>query len=162
MLEYLIPIISFAGIFLGVLLKKVAREEVKFGKFGPKYFVWMKRIILFLIIVTLLALVESYIYLFLGIVIGLIIGVFLSEYLFLGVALVIGFMLNNNVLLIISSLSFLYGLPYGSILRKIKLNHILFVTILFFVPFLLLLTNIDLSLLIGISAGGLFHYIIRK
>ncbi len=162
MLEFLVPIIAFSGIFIGLLLKKIAKEEIKFGKFGGKYFIWMKRIILLLLIIMLLYFSDNYLFIIAGIIIGLILGVFLSEYLFLGMISVIGFLQSKDILLIISSLIFLYGMPYGSILRKIKLRQLISVTLSFFIPFLLLIVNLDLNLLIGISSGGLFHYIIKK
>ncbi len=162
MLEFLIPIISFLGIFIGLLLKKIASEEVKFGKFGPKYFVWMKRIILFIMISTILFFGRSYLFLMIGLVLGLILGVFITEYFFLGISTAISFSLSQNILLVISSLTFLYGLPYCSILRKIKLKQTLLIVCLYFIPFISLLTNTNIDLLIGISAGGLFQYLIRR
>ena len=161
MLEFLVPIISFLGIFIGVLLKKIAKEEIKFGKHGPKYFVWMKRIILFLILLVMLYFTNDYTLVGIGIIIGIILGIFITEYLFLSMALVFSFTQTENLLLIISSLVFLYGLPYGSILRKIKLQFIPTI-IFFFLPFSLLLITPDINLIIGIAAGGLFQYIVRK
>ncbi len=162
MIQFLIPIIAFAGIFVGALLKYIAREEVKFGKYGPKYFVWMKRIILFLLILIILNFYDYYIFLIIGILIGLILGIFLTEYLFLNLVMILGFKSSKNILLVLSTLVFLYGLPYGSILRRIKLEQIVPVVLLFFIPFLLLFFNFNLSLIIGIASGGLFQYLIRK
>ena len=161
MIELLAPIIAFFGIFIGVMLKKIAEEEIKFGKFGARYFIWMKRIILTLLIIAIVHFSEDYLYLLIGIIIGLIIGIFLSEYFFLGLSIASS-LANSSMLLITSSLIFLYGLPYGSIFRKMRLNHLMLIVILFFAPLLLLLFNVNQSLLIGISAGGLFQYIIRK
>mgnify|MGYP001582781392 CR=1 FL=1 len=160
-MEFLSPIIAFVGVFIGVLLKKIAQEEIKFGKFGGRYFIWMKRIILVLLIIFMLYSSGSYLYLLLGLVIGLILGIFLNEYLFLGLSMAAGFP-DRNMLLVSSSLIFLYGLPYGSLFRKMRLNHILIITLLFFTPMLLLFFNVNQSLLVGLSAGGLFNYIIRK
>ena len=69
-LLFLIPIISFLGIFVGILLKKIAWEEVKFGKFGGRYFVWMSRIILILLIVVNLLFFKDYLFLGIGIILG--------------------------------------------------------------------------------------------
>jgi len=162
MLQFLIPLISFTGIIGGILLKNIAQEEVKFGKFGGRYFLWIKRIILFLLILIISFFTTDYLFLSFGIIVGLILGIFITEYLFLGLTLLIGFNLHKNILLITSSLTFLYGLPYGSIMRRIKLKQIIAATIFFFLPFLFLLTSINLNLIIGISTGGLFQYLIRK
>ena len=157
----LIPIISLLGIVIGVTLKKLAKEEIKFGKFGARYFIWMKRIILLLIILVLIYFNQNIPILILTIIIGFIIAIFISEYFFLGLALVFGFLNSKESLILLSSLVFLFGLPYGSILRRFKKEH-LYVIPLFFLPFLILVTNINQDILIGLGAGGCFNYIIRK
>jgi len=160
-MKFLIPIISFLGSIIGIALKKLAKEEIKFGKFGPKYFVWMKRILLLIIILTTLSFTENYFLLIPTIIAGFIIAIFLSEYLFLGTALTFAFSKSNEILILIASLIFLYGLPYGSMLKRIRKEHI-YIAVLFFIPFLLLLTNINQDFLIGFIAGGCFNYLIRK
>ena len=159
---YFVPIISFLGIFAGVLLKKIAHEEVKFGKFGSKYFIWMKRLILISLILINLLLIKNYLYLVLGVILGFILGIFISEYFFLSLTLIIGFMTNNELLLANSSLVFLYGFPYGSIIRRIRPKQIIIVLISFLVPFILLFFNLNSSFIIGVLSGGIFQYIIRK
>ena len=161
MMEFLAPIIAFMGVSIGILLKKIAEEEIKFGKFGGRYFIWMKRITLVLLIIFMLYYSANYLYLFIGVIIGIIISIFLNEYLFLGLSMAASFP-DKNMLLVSSSLIFLYGLPYGSLFRKMRLNHILLIALLFFIPLLLLFFDINQSLIIGLSCGGLFNYIMRK
>ncbi|MBI2499571.1 hypothetical protein HYV88_04995 [Candidatus Woesearchaeota archaeon] len=159
MLEYFVILISFFGIFFGFLLRRIAKEEIKFGKFGARYFIWLKRIILLLVILILLYFSENYLIVIIFAIIGFIVGIYLDEYLFLGFGLVVGFM-NKNLLLLISSLIFINGLVYGSLLRNLKKA---LPSLLFFVPFLLLIFNFDYyGYLIGFSCGGLLNYIIRK
>ena len=160
-LLFLIPIISFLGILIGIFLKKIAKEEVKFGKFGSRYFIWMERAILLIIILTVLYFTENILIAALLAIVGFVVGIFLSEYLFLGVSIVFGFLKSNEILLLLSSLVFLYGLPFGSILRNIKIKHVLLV-VLFFAPFFLLLFGINQDILIGFAAGGCFNYMIKR
>jgi len=159
MLQYLVLIISFLGIFFGFLLRKIAKEEIKFGKFGNRYFIWLKRIVFLLLILILLYFSENYLIVVIFAVIGFIVGIFLDENLFLGSGLVFGFM-NDNLLFVISGLVFINGLVYGSFLRNLKKSLI---SLLFFVPFLLFFFNLNYyDSLIGFSCGGLLNYILRK
>ena len=159
MLEYFTILISFLGIFFGFLLRRIAREEIKFGKFGARYFIWLRRIILLIIILTLLYFSKNYLIVVIFAIIGFIIGIYLDEYLFLGFGLVVSFM-GKNLLFFISSLIFINGLVYGSLLRNLKKS---LSSLLFFIPFLLLIFNFDYyDYLIGFACGGLLNYIIRK
>ena len=159
MLEYLVILICFLGIFFGYLLRKIAREEVKFGKFGNRYFIWMKRLIYLVLIILLLYFSENYIIVIIFAVLGFLVGIYLDEYLFLGGSLAVSFF-DKNVLLFVSGLVFISGLVYGSFLRNLKKG--LF-SLVFFIPLFLLFFNFNyLDYLIGLSSGGLFNYILRK
>ena len=159
-LIYLVPIIALFGILVGFILKRIANEEIKFGKFGSRYFIWMKRIILLLIIIIALYFTENITLVIVTAVLGFILSIFVNEYLFLGTALLLGFLTGKEILILLASLIFLYGLPYGSMLRRFAKEH-LFI-LLFFVPFSLLFVDIDPAVIIGFSSGGLLQYIIRK
>ena len=160
-LIFIVPIVSLLGIFCGFLLKKIAREEIKFGKFGSRYFVWMKRIILSLIIIIVLYFTKSVPLVIFTAVLGFILSSFLSEYLFLGTALVFSFIAGKEMLITMASLIFLYGLPYGSMLRRFEVKH-LSIILLFFLPFILLAVDVDSSVMIGLTSGGCLQYLIRK
>ncbi|MEK6826035.1 MAG: hypothetical protein AABX90_00225 [Nanoarchaeota archaeon] len=160
-LVYLVPVIAFLGMILGIVLNKLATEEIKFGKFGARYFVWMKRIVLFFILISILYLADNFLIVIGFAILGFIAGVFFSEYLFLGISMVIGFLFSGEILIWLSSLVFLYGLPYGSMMRRVKRGHI-YLLGLFFIPLVLLFFNIGSNFLIGFVAGGCFNYLIRK
>ncbi len=159
MLEYLTIIISFLGIFFGFLLRRIAKEEIKFGKFGNRYFIWLKRAVFLILILLLLYLSKRYLIVIIFVVLGFLAGIFLDEYLFLGSAIVVGF-LDKSLLFLVLSLVFINGLIYGSFLRNFKKA---LPSLLFFIPFLFLFFNINYyDYLIGFSCGGLFNYLIRK
>ncbi len=160
-LTYIVPLISLLGIFFGIILKKIANEEIKFGKFGARYFVWMKRIILLFIILIIMYYTENIPLVIITAILGLILSVFTTEYFFLGTALAFGFLLSGEIFMLLASLVFLYGLPYGSMVRRFQKEHII-VALLFFLPFLFIFIDIDTSLMIGLGSGGIFSYLIRK
>lgn len=147
-MKFLIPIIVFSGFFINLLLQKIAKSELKPGKI---YFKILEKITLFLLIILILTLIQSYTYLFIGIIIGFILAIFLSIYLFIGFPLAISLLSSNNFILLTSTLTFVYNiLP-----KKFSYNYLLF-----FIPLIFMFLPIDL--LIGISAGSLFNYLIRK
>lgn len=148
-MKLLIPIIIFSGFFINLLLQKIAKEEIKPGK---KYFKLIEKLILFLLIITILTLTKSYPYLLIGAIIGFFLSIFLSIYLFIGLPLAISLSFPNNLILIISTLTFIYNiLP-----KKFSYNYFFFLLPIIFIQFL------PINLLIGISAGSLFSYFIQK
>ena len=146
-MQMLIPIIAFLGIFVGVLLKKYIPEE---NKVGVKYRTWAERFMLIILGSYLLsqsfsADISSYISILIGVVLG---TVLLQPYLFLGLAL-------TSFDFVTASLTFIFGISYG---RK----KVIIPALLFFLPFLLLLTPIDTNLLLLTSAGASFAIAIKK
>ncbi|MDD5649525.1 MAG: hypothetical protein PHF86_03795 [Candidatus Nanoarchaeia archaeon] len=135
-------LLSFIGILIGILISKYTKEELIPGK---KYFLIIERICLLLIAVIL---VYNY-KLSYTIIIGLILGYFLSiEYFFFSLVIIA----TNNLL--ISLIVFIYGLPYGSL---IKTKKVLKEFILFIIPITLLLTNLNLTNeIVSLSVGYLF------
>jgi len=162
MLIYLVFLISFLGIIIGIYLRKIAREEIKYGLYGPGYFLWMRRIILFLILLLPLLFVDNLIYVLVGSVVGVVLGLFFGDYFFLGISMVTSFLLNTNLFFLISSLVFIYGFPFGSSIktRKTKIVGISF--IFYLIPFILLFIKLDLNLLIGLIFGGCLTRIIKN
>jgi len=158
---FLISLISFLGIIVGIILNKIAKEEIKFGKFGARYFVWMKRIILILLIIIVTYFIENIALVLSFFIIGFILSIFLSEYFSLSLAMLFGFLNESKVFIIISSLVFLYGLPYGSMLRRIKKEYVL-ILLFFFFPLLFVFIEIKQDILIGLVSGGCLNYIIRR
>jgi hypothetical protein len=117
-LNYLLALVaSFSGIFVGMFLGYIAKEELKPGK---QYFLWMQNIILILSGIFVLYSFHFNVVLFVitGLVITLgiinfspdgIMGyVFLAILVFLSIG-------NTNLFILTSSMVFLYGLPAGSL-----------------------------------------------
>ena len=151
----IIPVISFLGLIVGKVISYYTKDEYESGL---KYFKFLEKIIIALLVVVLLFSKVS-LMLFLYILIGIIIGVFVREiYLFLGLALLSSLMLTNNLILLISVLIFFFGINNATI-NRINVKRIILNCVIFFVPFLFLLTksfiNTNLSVFLGITIGGL-------
>jgi len=150
----MLSLIAFSGLLFGILLGYINPEELKPGK---KYFKIFCLLVLFSI---LLVLFFSYKFSIIGLALGVAIGFFLKkEYFYLGLSVVASYTLGLNLLL--SSLVFVYGLPYGSllILKSKKIwKEIMFDLILFLIPFLLLINNIVsnyINIFVGFLIGAL-------
>lgn len=137
-------LLSFIGILIGVLIARYTKEELNPGK---KYFILIERVCL---IIISLILIYNY-KISWTVLLGLAIGYFLNiNYLVFGLILV----LTNNIYA--SLIIFIYGLPYGSMLKNNKINKILKDLVLFLLP-ILLLNNFNLTNeLISIATGVLF------
>lgn len=149
--EFFIPLVSFLGLVVGIILAKVSPEEMKPGK---KSFQAMRILTLFLLIAALLYYSGLNLYL---LAIGLALGLFVRlGYLYLGAALAGALMMSRESLLIVSSLVFIYGMPYGSLLesqKKITLQKLLSFALVFAIPFLLLLSQLKPSHILSLAAG---------
>lgn len=158
---FFIPIVSFLGLVVGVLLSKLAVEE----KISEKYFKWMKRVIVFILLISLLYYAKTnYFILFLGVVLGFLISVFAEEYIILGISLATAFLFSKETIFLTAVLIFLYGLPYGSLYKE-KLTYFLIKNMAyFFIPFLILLFDFSgmNMLMVGVCSGALFNLLIRK
>ena len=131
MLKLLIPIIALLGLIFGHILSILAKEEVKPGK---RYFLLSQKILLGILGISLLYFAYPFNYLhLLFFCLGIFTGMFIKKvYLFLGLASFLSFYIPQ--ILIINIIILLFGLPYGTLLKrnKLTLNIILFLT-----PFLL-------------------------
>ncbi len=133
----MLGIISFVGSIIGIILSKTIPEEVKPGE---KYFKLLKKIILFLILLLPAYYFKISILFF---IIGLIIAYILKkEWLFLGLVLVLSYQIKELNLVIIS-LIFIYGLPYGTLLKN-KLDLVINL-ILFLLPIILIYNNLYIT-----------------
>ncbi|MBS3163649.1 hypothetical protein J4427_03080 [Candidatus Woesearchaeota archaeon] len=137
-------LLSFIGILIGILIAKYTKEELKQGK---KYFLWIERASLILI---LLVIAFNFKLSWL-VLIGLMAGYFIPvQY------LAFGLILTSFENIIIACLIFIYGLPYGSLINKDKTKRVLKELILFIIPALLLINNFGLMYqkeLISVAAG---------
>lgn len=160
-LNILIPIIAFFGIFVGILIGKFTREEIRNNR---TYLIVLGKIIIAILIFTIILFTKNYGLLFIGVLIGFLSAYILSEFLFLGLQLGINLFLYKDVTLVTSFLVFMYTLIYGSLLRatKISFSKILILFIMFFLPFsMFILQKIFMvDLVIGFVAGGLSNYLI--
>ncbi|MBI2672285.1 hypothetical protein HYX16_05100 [Candidatus Woesearchaeota archaeon] len=160
MLE-IIPAVSFFGIFIGILISKHTREEVRGNR---NYFMILSKIILGILIFILLLFIKDFLLFFIGVFAGFLSAYLLSEFLFLGLGLGTGLFLQKDYSLVISSLIFMYSLLYGSLLRisKVNFTKMLILFIMFFLPFSLFLLEkvLYIDMIIGFTAGGLSNYIV--
>jgi hypothetical protein len=139
-------LISFFGCVFGYIIANFCKDELKFGKL---YFKILELIILFSL--TLYLFSFDLLFFIIGFLIAIIIR---FEYFYFG----IGFISSGNFLY--SSLIFVYGLPFGSLIfmssnwKKLLINLILFLAGLssYFIYY-----SLD-----SFAAGGLFFIFVHK
>jgi len=136
---------SFLGQFIGWFIASRTEEELEDGR---RYFLILTTSLLVLLVSFSIYYSFDVYLLILGLIIGFLIN---KEYLFFGIL-----SMRNDVLL--NSLVFIYGLPYGSL--NYKFIKILFMNILlFFIPFLLLFFNLNFY---SLGAGGLLGMLVKR
>lgn len=160
-MEILIPILAFFGIFVGILMAKFTREEIRNNR---SYLLILSKIIIGILIFTIIIFTKNFSLFFIGVLIGFLSAYFLSEFLFFGLELGVSLILQKNIIFTASFLIFMYLVLYGSLLRITKLNFskILILFIMFFLPFSMLLFQeiLMVDLIIGFIAGGLTKYLV--
>ena len=160
-MEILIPILAFFGIFVGILMAKFTREEIRNNR---SYLLILSKIIIGILIFTIIIFTKNFSLFFIGVLIGFLSAYFLSEFLFFGLELGVSLILQKNIIFTASFLIFMYSVLYGSLLRITKLNFskILILFIMFFLPFSMLLFQeiLMVDLIIGFIAGGLTKYLV--
>ena len=151
-------IIAFLGLIAGYILSKFTKEEIKVGR---RYFIWLKKVILFILAIALIYNVwGDYWVLIGGVVLGFIIAFVINLYFFLGLALFSSFSISNNFVLLVAALVFMFGLAFGSLIKKL---NILGEVLLFALPFILIFfSNVNVNLFLAISAGGLIYSVCRS
>lgn len=169
-MNYLIALIAFFGLVVGMFLAKITKEEVIFGR---KYFRIMKRVILFLLILSFLYFVvpvTSNQHLFWGILLGFFLSIFVEDYLVIGLAMVSSFLFVQRIIFINAVLIFLYGLPYGTLYGR-SFKFVIKNAFYFFVPVFLIwhffqdyfvMSVQMIYFMTGVSCGGLFNLFIQK
>ena len=131
-------IIPLLGLIFGYILRKIAPEELKQGE---KYFLFLRKILLFIIVILLIDKISLSLPIILVFLAGMIPAVFLRlRYLYLGLAIVSALQFPHERMLLILAIICIYGLPFGT--QKIT-NHpaktIIIHTILYLLPLLILL-----------------------
>lgn len=150
------PLIVFIGMISGIIIGKLSKEEFKANK---KYVIFLSRVILSVLIITL-AYNSGNIYTFL---LGLILGFFIpAVYLYLGLAAASS--LASSFSFIVSALAFLYGIPYGTLaFPKLEWKIIFLHLIMFLLPFsILMIWPSYSSALVSLSAGLLIGCLEKK
>ncbi|MFH1839706.1 MAG: hypothetical protein ABH849_00985 [Nanoarchaeota archaeon] len=149
-------IIAFLGLVIGLLLARFTKEELKQGE---KYFIWIKRTVLIILVTFLFYLaLPNYLTTVIFFIAGLIVAYFFKkEYFYFGLAL----FSTLNIFAVV--LIFLFGLPYGSSLfsKKYKYKTLLFDLILFAIPFLLFFVKVPNHFILAFTAGALFTLIFK-
>jgi hypothetical protein len=154
----MLSLIVFSGLLFGILLAYISPEELDGGK---KYFEIFSLLVLFGIF---LVLIHYFKFSVIGLVLGVISGYFLKRvYFYFGLGLVLSHVLGFNLLF--SSLVFIFGLPYGSLLviKSKKLwKEIVIDFVLFLIPFLLLIVKFDYTKILSSFLAGAFLVLLVK
>ncbi len=145
-MEWLIPVVAFAGFFAGMAIKHSVPEEVVPGR---KYRRQVEKFLLLLVALSLLFLYEVTALGYGLLVLGFLAGIFLRyPYFYLGLALL-------TFDFVVASLVLLYGLSYGD---KDVVGH----SLLFAAPFLLLLTAYSPSVFLPLAIGGCLSLVVMS
>ncbi len=143
-------ILAFSGIFFGKILRKIAFEEVNNYK---KYLVYLQHLVLFVLAASLVYYLNLSIIVLMFFILGFLVSFFLRKrYFYLGLILSSSFF-NPALLVISSSLFFLYGLSFGALSKGILWNLLYF--ILGFVLVFILPSDFN-TYIIAFSAGAVF------
>ena len=158
--DILLIIISFIGLFFGVFLAINSPEEMKPGR---KYFYFLEEILLLIIIGLVASTIKFSLVSGLILLGGIVLGSLLKkEYLYFG--LIIFSLFASSLWIYLIALIFLYGLPYGTLI-KIHYKHYAWLLIenvaFFFLPAIILISPLqEIFTLIGL--GGLVGIFIMK
>jgi len=158
MLNYVaIAILALLGLTAGVVLGRIASDEIKPGK---KYFDLLQRIASIAIVIGIaLELSQSLsTYLIASFIAGLAVSLFLRiRYLALGIAVFASASIQSQLFLFICLATFLYGLPTGSLIYKRISKGILIRSLLFLIPAIILFFDASsyVNYLLAFAAGSL-------
>src|SRR3989338_2784998 len=159
-LNFLLPIVAFLGMVSGIITGRLAKEEFNENR---RYVLFISRIILSILIVFLSYKSGS----ILSFLIGLVAGFFLTAtYLYLGLA--VASTLASPFSFVVSTLVFLYGIPYGTLSFNTLNWRIIFLHMIFFLaPFSILMiwpsySNVLVSLSSGLLIGCLENNFTRR
>ena len=148
-------IISFLGLIIGIVLAKIFKNELRDIKNFLKI---LGFILIIIIILKLIFLVDINLMFLIGSVIGILMNYFLkNNYLYFGFILVLTSFLDDTNKIYFGILIFIYGLVYSALNNMTK-KKIIIMLISFALPFIFLLTNLDLTynnFIVGFIVGGL-------
>ena len=144
--------ISIIGIFLGLIIANYTKEELKAGK---KYFIILEVILLATLIITTIKFNFNYLLFIFGLILGFIIR---YEYFYFGIS-IINTITNKDYNFLVSSLVFLYSLPFGTLLFKKDLKILIPQLTLFFITIILYFFKYNL---LSIASGALVSLVLLK
>ncbi len=148
-------IISFLGLIIGIVLVKIFKNELRDIKNFLKI---LGFILIIIIILKLIFLADINLMFLIGSVIGILMNYFLkNNYLYFGFILVLTSFLDDTNKIYFGILIFIYGLVYSALNNMTK-KKIIIMLISFALPFIFLLTNLDLTynnFIVGFIVGGL-------
>jgi len=148
-------IISFLGLIIGIVLAKIFKNELRDIKNFLKI---LGFILIIIIILKLIFLADINLMFLIGSVIGILMNYFLkNNYLYFGFILVLTSFLDDTNKIYFGILIFIYGLVYSALNNMTK-KKIIIMLISFALPFIFLLTNLDLTynnFIVGFIVGGL-------
>ena len=151
--------ISAIGIIAGFFLGKYTKEELKDGE---KYFIAIEKTILFILIIFLLYIIKFNPLMVLFSLIGALTYHKIRK-IYFNLGLI--FILINTFILEISSLIFMFGLPYGSRLYyKKEKKEVIWSIIYLLIPLILLTNNISYSInqyLLALVFGSISYSLIK-
>ena len=165
-----ISLIAFLGLLAGIIIAFYTKEELESGK---KYFDFMIKIIVFLIIITAIyQFKKNYMILAVFFILGLLAALIIRKnYLYLGMLLFASYSFGIGYLSIMACLIFLFGLPFGTLISFNNLKHkkkIYYISISSFILFylgLIVLYNPIFQyspFVMAFGSGALFILLIRK
>ena len=167
MQELLIIIISFLGLVIGSWLSFLTPEEFNSGK---KYFILLKKAILFVLVIIFLLPTFSLMYTISLFIIGALAARFFRKvYFYLGLALALSFFISIEFSLLTASLIFIFGLPHGTLnankylkdWRKI-IKPLIFSLVLFLLPTIALFFNFYVTDVAALISGAMFMFFLLK
>lgn len=146
-------VVAFFGCFLGYLIGKFTKEELKDGQ---TYFKILELIILFVLSLTFLYYSFEIVLFVFGIFFSI---MFRKEYFYFGFGL-FSSLFNNNLAFLASSLVFIYGLPYGTLLYyNKKFMSLIYSLVLFFITFIIYFLGYNM---LSFAAGALISLFVLK
>jgi hypothetical protein len=170
---YLIALLTFVGLLIGLLISKYTIEEIKEGR---KYFLIAYKILIFLtLIMSLYFAWFAYIpYMLIAFLAGVLIYFGISNpYFYLGILFVLGFWEKSNYFYIVAVLIFCIGLLRGGLIgekfkkKKNVVKKIVISLIFFAIPFVLVFFRSSLylgidNIIFAFISGSFFMEFIRK
>ena len=141
--EVAVSLLAFSGLFVGYILARIAKEEVKQGK---KYLLALKNTVEIISGLAFLYLVWGDLTLLASFAIGLILCLIIRrEFFYLGLVVALSLYLEKEGFLLIASLVFIYACMYGCLIDRSKKKTSLVNFSLYLLPFLLVAVEYFIS-----------------